>query len=446
MPTIPRFDPPAFLTDFDAIPGHREGWSTFVSDAFKGAIERVEDQIGQGNCQYYNETTTPSDDPQDLDIIWDGFPKTLIRQFGRNTALAMADGLDDAPVPVPGFQSRIQDEYCEWRVTRDPDTNKIIRVTFTCEGPEYWASLAGGDSIYGVNFGAIGDRDVLLQMYREILGNQDVMMEDLFFPFPNSSFYNPWNKWNTTEGIVHLQQINNTLGAEIVIGADATLLRTKGGNQVTEATQLICCGGFGGVNRSSDPTIGDEVNKLASAGFAITLRNPVGIYFHKFSTEGITKPGPNNTRVPAGNYWKPVRGTFDPNAADPGDMTDKGTMVVRAVYEVPSGELGPAGTQLTVSDLQISGSPITFGGQLAERLTMKFIGRGTRPGSFHNAPIPCVMKCCLEQLPNGRSVLQLSDLNDPCQDVFPAVAPAPMVAVAAAVAPLRIPRSRSPRV
>jgi hypothetical protein len=441
MPTIARFDPPAFLDDFDAIPGHREGWSTFVSDAFQEAIERVEAQIGRGNCQYYNEIETPSDDPQDVDIIWDGFPKALVRQFGRRTALAMADGLDDAP--VAGLQSRIQDEYCEWRVTRDPDTNKIIRVTFTCEGPEYWASLAGGDSVYG-NFGAIGNRDVLLQMYREILGNPDVLMEDLFFP---DGFYNPWNKWNTTEGLVHLQQQNNTLGAEIVIGADATILRKKGETRVTEATQLICCGGFGGVNRSSDPTIGDEVNKLASAGLAITLRNPVGIYFHKFSTEGITKPGPNNTRVPAGNYWKPVRGTFDANAADPGDMTDKATMVVRAVYEVPPGELGPDGAQLTVGDLQIGGAPLVFGGQLAEKLTMKFIGRGTRPGSFRNALMPCAAKCCLQQLPNGRSTLRLAGIGDPCQDVFPAVAPAPLVAAVEAVAeaPVRIARSRAPR-
>ena len=441
MPTIARFDPPAFLDDFDAIPGHREGWSTFVSDAFQEAIERVEAQIGRGNCQYYNEIETPSDDPQDVDIIWDGFPKALVRQFGRRTALAMADGLDDAP--VAGLQSRIQDEYCEWRVTRDPDTNKIIRVTFTCEGPEYWASLAGGDSVYG-NFGAIGNRDVLLQMYREILGNPDVLMEDLFFP---DGFYNPWNKWNTTEGLVHLQQQNNTLGAEIVIGADATILRKKGETRVTEATQLICCGGFGGVNRSSDPTIGDEVNKLASAGLAITLRNPVGIYFHKFSTEGITKPGPNNTRVPAGNYWKPVRGTFDANAADPGDMTDKATMVVRAVYEVPPGKLGPDGAQLTVGDLQIGGPPLVFGGQLAEKLTMKFIGRGTRPGSFRNALMPCAAKCCLQQLPNGRSTLRLAGIGDPCQDVFPAVAPAPLVAAVEAVAeaPVRIARSRAPR-
>ena len=37
----------------------------------------------------------------------------------------------------------LQDEYCEWSVTRDPVTHKITRVTFTSEGPEYWETLAG---------------------------------------------------------------------------------------------------------------------------------------------------------------------------------------------------------------------------------------------------------------------------------------------------------------
>jgi len=34
-----------------------------------------------------------------------------------------------------------QDEYCEWSVTRDPKTNKITSVMFTCENPDYWFTL-----------------------------------------------------------------------------------------------------------------------------------------------------------------------------------------------------------------------------------------------------------------------------------------------------------------
>ena len=35
----------------------------------------------------------------------------------------------------------LQDEYCEWSVTRNAD-GKITKVMFTTEGPEYWTYLA----------------------------------------------------------------------------------------------------------------------------------------------------------------------------------------------------------------------------------------------------------------------------------------------------------------
>lgn len=420
MPLLNHFDPPASLGDFDAIPGQREGWSKFISSVFDDAIKRVEEEVGTGNSQYYNETKVASDAPEDLDIVWDAFPKTLIRRFGRTRALQIADGLDQSP--VPGLQSRVQDEYCEWRVIPVPDnTSKILRVIFTCEGPEYWSSLAGGqNNIWRYDFGDIGNKQILLEMYRSILNNQDVELEDLFFP-DAPEIYNPWNKWNTTHGIVHLQQRNNTLGAEITIGADATIRRKKGGEEITQATRLICCGGFGEVERSSDPTMGDEINKLAREGYALTLRNPVGIYFHSFDNSGFTKPGPNNTRVPAGNYLKPLRGTFQ----DP--FNHESNMVVRAVYEVPAGELGPDGEQLTVSDIHIGGVPIIFGGHIAECIRMKFIARRTRPGQISNPAFECRTKCCRQ---NG--ILQAVPLDASCADFFPVTpAPGPMMVVAA---------------
>ena len=63
-------------------------------------------------------------------------------------------------------------------------------------------------------------------------------------------------------------------------------------------------------------------------------------------------------------------------------------MVVRAVYEVPPANWGRMGHSSRLGDLQIGGTPIVFGGQLAEKLTMKFIGRGTRPGSFATRRFP----------------------------------------------------------
>jgi hypothetical protein len=425
MPTIPQFDPPAFLDDFNAIPNQRDGWSRYISAIVDRAIRRVEQEVGTGNSQFYNETQTSSDDPIDAEISWPAFPQTLIRQFGRTTALRIAD--EPAPDPqVNGIVSRLQDEYLEWQVTRDPVTDKIVRITFTCEGPEYWQSIAGGPSLYNDegesprDFGATGDRDLLLQLYRDILGTQEVQIEDLFFA-DNPDTYNPWNKWNTTEGIVHLQQINNTLGAEINIGADGTIRRQKGGVEIRDATRLICCGGFGGVERASDPHLGDEVNKRARRGFAVTLRNPIGIYINGFDESGFTKPDPGGSRVPAQGFFKILR-PIPSGPDDPGT-----TMPVRAVYEVPVGEVGPDGQQLTVGDIQIAGAPINFGGQVAERITMKFVARVCRPGQFNNPPRSCRSKCCRV---NG--ILRISRLNDPCTDVFP-VAVTPLIPAATAL-------------
>jgi hypothetical protein len=149
MPTIDRFDPPSNLKDFDAIPGHREEWGKYISNTFDRSIsERIEkDSTGKPRDikpQYYNETKVPSDEPADLEIVWDAFPKTLTRQYGREAALKIADEFTFYNVNELFKRSRRQDEYGEWQVTRDPKTNKILRVIFTCEGLEYWASMFGG--------------------------------------------------------------------------------------------------------------------------------------------------------------------------------------------------------------------------------------------------------------------------------------------------------------
>lgn len=418
MPTLSRFDPPAFLPDFDRISGHREGWDRYISSIFGGAIGRIADQgVPVGSAQFYDETQTSSEEPiVDKAVQWFGFPQTLVAQLGRSRALRVAD--ETAPDPqINGALSRQQDEYLEWQVTRE--AGRITRVTFTCEGPEYWQSIAGGPSIYDqpgrspADFGATGSRDVLVELYREVLETDEVQAADLYFA-DDQQTYNPWNVWNTQRGIVHLQQINNTLGAEITIGADGTVLRDKGG-PLTDATRLICCGGFGGAERASDPHLGAEVNALARQGFAITLRNPIGIYMDGIDDSAFTKPGAGGAREAAGHYFRIVR---------PQPTEDNEGLAVRAVYEVPEGELAPDGRQLTVSDLQIAGVPITQGGQLAEKITMQFFARACRQGAFSNDPQPCRSKCCRQT-----GVLNVVSLDDPCTDVFPAARPAAVSAL-----------------
>ena len=285
---------------------------------------------------------------------------------------------------------RPQDEYCEWRVTRDPDGG-IRRVTFTSEPPEYWQAMHG-DTLPSTNgdpaYPTTGDPKLLLELYQEFVSPQ-VRYEDLVcavdlidYSYPEDPYvvypkgtYNPYNRWNTTDGIMHLTQPSNSLSAEILLGADATVLRTAGrdGRIISDPDALICCAHYGGLNRCSDPTIGASVNELAALGFAITLRNPVGLYMDDLDVTGWA--GPNGEPVdPA--WFRIVRGR-------PG-------LIERAVFEVPE----RAGFR--VSDVTIGGVPITVGGQLSEHMTMKLVGLASAPGKFANKPAGCAAGCCAD--------------------------------------------------
>jgi hypothetical protein len=355
---LPQFNSPANINDFDSIPNQKAGWNEFISASFDEEIQSIEAVIGQGQSQFYNPTRIETTEPiAEQPITWVGFPKLIKERHPGNDRAAWAEAEQLLAGGV-----RPQDEYLEWHVTRQ--NGKITRVTFTCEGPEYWEALAQGypRSYNGPkNAGATGSKEQLLSLYRQYI-SPEVQLADLF----RNGIYNTYNKWNTTNGAMHLNQPNNTLGAEINIAAQATILREKNGVVLTDADELIECAQYGAAGRASDPTIGALVNALARLGYAITLQNPVGLYIDRLDTQGWTKP--DGSDVDSG-YWKILRG--HPGA------------VLRAVYEVPEA----AG--FTVSDLLIGGESIEFGGQIADFITMKLTGVACRKGEIINPANAC---------------------------------------------------------
>ena len=376
MPTIPQFDPPASLDDFDTIQDQRAAWDEYIALSFQRNIEGVESEVGVGKCQFYNPKIIPTDPTVAADVIrWKGFPLVIEANHpgDENGALKEAEQLtnklpDGRNTP---FMFRPQDEYLEWFV--NSAQGKVTSVIFTCEGPEYWEALAHG---YPLNFTlpiaqnglngtkhtrAVGDKGKLLALYRQFCG-PNVQLADLL---DNKGNYNRWNKWNTTHGVVHLNNPFNTLSAEINIAAQATILRKKNGTVINDPDALIRCSGFGEPLRASDPHIGDEVNTLARNGYAITLQNPVGLYMDVLETTGWATPD----GTPAIQFWKPIRGGAG--------------MTVRAMFEVP------AALGYTVGDITIGGEPIKYGGQIAKHLNMKLTGLACRSGSFQNAALDC---------------------------------------------------------
>jgi hypothetical protein len=414
------YDPPAFLADFHRIPGQLACWSRAVSGWFDESIAAQDTLLRGQPCQYYNQLTTPPVGPAlEQEIVWNAFSGTLRKRWGRARALEISEQFVPLTERIDGMGSyfvggqwedlhyRPQDEYCEWRVTRDADDG-IRRVTFTSEPPEYWQAMHGDalPNLDGIpTYPTVGDPDLLVELYREYV-SPEVVYDDLIcvedlvdYTDPvaprvvyGKGTYNPYNRWNTVDGIMHLNQPNNTLHEEIRLGADGTILRSRNGangRRISDPDALICCAHYGGANRCSDPTIGASVNELASLGFAITLRNPVGLYMDSLDVSGWARPD-GEPVDPA--WFRIVRGSAG--------------MIERAVFEVPN-RLG-----FRVSDITIGGEPITVGGQLADHITVKLVGLASELGKYSNSPAPCEFSCCADAA--NPSFVYYQPLGMPC--------------------------------
>jgi hypothetical protein len=392
MALLTSYAPPARMSDFDAIPGQRDAWHRFVLESFKANIGAVADQLRpiKGKPQFYSAVLyDPGGPVVEQAVVWNAFPKELLRRYGRDRALVIADSLwplsayeydwrydpnvpadtgvgrPDVTFPDTYFYRPLV-EYCEWHVDRDAASGRIRRVSFTSEPPEYWFALFGGKQDQSqVDFP--GDKDLVLDLYRKLV-SPNVEMADLLVTKPFTSpfgllkknAYNPYNKWNTTHGIAHLSAPPNALTAEINLGALATVLyEDAAGNPTVDPDAFISGTAMGGANRNSDPTIAATVNVLARQGAMITLANPVGLYMDHIDLTGWEVPGGQA----AEDWARVVRG--------------QDRLIERLVVQSPTEEFD-------VSDLRIGGVPVAFGGQIAECITVKLVGAAAALGSVSN--------------------------------------------------------------
>ncbi|GAA3870079.1 hypothetical protein GCM10022243_39370 [Saccharothrix violaceirubra] len=420
-----RYDPPGGLDDFT--PRQREQWHVAVSGWFDEIIAFHEEHtLRPGDpCQYYNQAETTPPTPGLVQAIpWNALSNTLVRRNGHAKALELAERLYPLTDRIDGAGAyftgevwektyyRPHDEYCEFRVEHDAQ-GKIARVVFTSEPPEYWQALHG-DTLPGSAPGSAArydfdpNRDMLLDLYRrhvhpsvrlaDLQAAEDLVDESSGEVIVARGAYNPWNRWNTTHGIMHLCQPANTLTAEIVLGADATVPRARGGRPIEHADALLCAAGYGGPMRNSDPTIGGSVNVLARQGFWITLRNPVGLYMNHLDLAGITH---RDGRPVTADYFRVERGDARQH------------LIERAVFEIPPDAQRRTGEPETVGDLLIAGDPIRYGAQLAERITVALFGVAN-PGEFRTTPLPATHRGCQDRV-NGM-FLRVVPVTDECPD------------------------------
>lgn len=348
------FDPTANLTDFDRVPGLRAAWSAMINDAYETHLygkpnDRVQSALEElrlwgrsdSDLRVFNPASMPIPaGSQPKNVVWSALPTSFDEQFN-----SLKDKLAflDVRQPFPGDSSlitRIQDEYCEWVVRRDAH-EKITSVIFTSEPPEYYDFLF---------YHSPESRDVLVQLYREITGVASIELSNLT---DARGEYDWWNRYNN-EHAVHMQQPNNTLGAQVNIVSRSCILRVNRlGAPITDALGLIRCARYGDPNRQSDPRIGHAINTFAREDRFITIENPVGLYMSSIDWNGWTTPDRTDSR----DFWTVLRGS---QAVDPNQ-----SYIVRAIYSVPPGK------GYTVSDIKIGGESIDFGGQIAARINVR---------------------------------------------------------------------------
>lgn len=312
MALLKRFDTPAMLRDLPSTSPFYDKWSTFIS---KIVGNTTKGDIGT----FYNPTKTDATIIGEKTLTWMGYSRELRinAETSGNRAASFAEAESDILKRIP------QIEYFEWRADRKD--GKITKLTFVTETADYYQQL------WAV------DRTAVVKLYKKLVSSA-VVEADLHI----KGVYNKFNKWNTTDGIVHYIHPVNSFNDAIGLFRDGIKSKPPFGDNY-EATPAL-------YNRptSADPRLSFDSHTLIRKGHAISLKNPIGLYMVGWDNAGITHPDGS----PADNYWKIVRGA-------PG-------MALRLEYEVPPAK------GFVVGDLKIGGRAIEYGGQLAEHITVGF--------------------------------------------------------------------------
>lgn len=301
MALVTRFDTPASLRDMPAGSPFYDNWHNHIAGRLSASTS------GSGGGEFYDPSEVNVNIIAEHSLVWMGFPRALMVATNRdNRAAAFA----------AGENRDVQEEYCEWRVTRVG--GKITKVVFVTETPEYYEQL------WAV------DRATVVALYRALV-SPAVVEADLH----SGGTYNRRNSWNTTNGIVHFIQTINTLNA--ALGLAQGSVNSGGARDNYEASP--------GPQTSVDPRVAMDIGSLSRKGLSITLREPIGLYITGFDDTGWTKPDGS----PVDNYWSITRGSAG--------------QILRLEYQVP------AGSGFVVGDIRIGGRPIEYGGQIAEHVT-----------------------------------------------------------------------------
>lgn len=306
MAVVTQYDTPASLRDVPAGSAFYGNWHRHIADRLARTT------AGSGGGQFYDASELDVHPIGGRALVWMAFPRRVLMS-----------NRDDRLAAFTAAESRdVQDEYCEWRTTRD-GAGKITKIVFVTEAPEYWEAL------WAV------DRARVVALYQAMV-SPAVVEADLH----SGGAYLRRNRWNDADGIMHLIQVINTLDAALGLAQGSA-----NSDPARDNYEMLPV-----ASTSVDPRVTYDVGTLVRKGLSVTLAEPIGLYIAGWDDTGWTRP----SGAPVGNYWRIERGS-------PG-------RVLRLAYEVP------AGLGFVVGDIRIGGRPIDWGGQIAEHVTVTIAG------------------------------------------------------------------------
>ena len=448
-----NFKAPAGIEDLAATPDLQEQllelWNDNSADGFVGQYVTDAAQVSPN----YVDPRVQAPTTEAVAIPWNGFPRALSRWYEDELSTAakeQAEATADILTPIlfwvaPGDEGlqlfsaeahrvplfgetattlarplrrilpdstlgpevpqmrRQQDEYLEWRPTHDA-AGRLIALTFTAEPPDYWTALA------------TVSRARLLELYRALVGPQ-VQEADLFHATDLAAFgvdstgdtgwfnigrkdqYDPLNPWTTTKGIVHLTHRANTLGAEVRLAADSSVIWASDTappanppSQIEPEITRLACGGYGGINRSSDPAIGQAVGGAVLENARVTLTDPIGLYIASIGLGGLTGPQGQPVGMTAVTITRGQDDPFEPR-------------ILR--FEVKL----PAGAGFRLDECTLDGRPLIHGGQVARVTTMQLYAQ-VYPGGANLDADPCQGQACRH--PERPELFLVGTIGRPC--------------------------------
>jgi len=454
-----QFQAPAGIDDLAASPELRDRFLALWNDnGDAGFLGRYVTDAAQVSPNYVDpRIEAPATEP--VPIPWNGFPRALSRWYNDELSTAakeQAEATADVLTPVlswvmpsrgqlrlfsaeahrvPLFGAgavplarplrkilpdntlgaevpqmrRQQDEYLEWHPAHDA-AGRLVALTFTAEPPDYWIALAAVS------------RARVVELYQALVGPQ-VQEQDLFHATDLAAFgvgldgqqrwfnvgrkgeYDQLNPWTTTKGIVHLTHRANTLGAEVRLAADSSVIWQSDReppppdpNSPEPEIRRIACGGYGGINRSSDPLIGQGVGDKVLEDLRVTLTDPIGLYIASIGIAGLS--GPQGQAVGA-RALEIVRGQDDP--FEP--------RILRFSIRLPPD------APFRLDECKLEGRLLKRGGQVARVTTMQLYAQAYQGGTDLEAQ-DCVGHPCRHT--ERTELFFVGDAGNPCpgpQDV-----------------------------